>query len=217
MSPCRSGSGPACRRSSTSRPSARSGCTRSSGTGIASPPTSPTARLGDPHPERPRLDGALSRRSPRRGRRLRVRSAVIDGEAVILDDRGRSSRSPSCRPTSTAMGPIARCSTPSTCCSSTARICGRSRLRSAGSRWARIIPKRSAILMSEEFSGAGADLFKHRLRERARGHRVEAPRQAIPLRPAHRMAEDEVRPVRHVRHHRLSAGFRRGADATGQY
>ena len=91
--------------------------------------------------------------------RLKVRSAVIDGEAVILDEKGRSSfaelqadldRHGSQRAVLYAFdllfldGEDLR-----------KQPLEERRLALAG-----IIPKRSAILLSEEFTGAGADLFK---------------------------------------------------------
>ena len=90
---------------------------------------------------------------------LKVRSAVIDGEAVILDDRGRSSFAElqadldlhgSDRAVLYAFdllfldGEDLR-----------KKPLEERRLALGG-----MIPKRSAILMSEEFGGAGADLFK---------------------------------------------------------
>ena len=90
---------------------------------------------------------------------LKVRSAVVDGEAVILDDQGRSSfaelqadldRHGADRAVLYAFdllfldGEDLR-----------KKPLEERRLALGG-----IIPKRSAILMSEEFSGPGADLFK---------------------------------------------------------
>lgn len=90
---------------------------------------------------------------------LKVRSAVVDGEAVILDDRGRSSfaelqadldRHGSDRAVLYAFdllfldGEDLR-----------KKPLEERRLALGG-----IIPKRSTILMSEEFSGPGADLFR---------------------------------------------------------
>ncbi|MCX8255320.1 DNA polymerase LigD, ligase domain protein [Beijerinckiaceae bacterium RH AL1] len=91
--------------------------------------------------------------------RLKVRSAVIDGEAVILDDRGRSSfaelqtdldRHGSGRAVLYAFDLLFLDGEPLW-----KKPLEERRLALGG-----IIPKRSAILLSEDFAGSGADLFK---------------------------------------------------------
>ena len=91
--------------------------------------------------------------------RLKVRSAVIDGEAVILDEQGRSSfaelqadldRHGSERAVLYAFDLLFLDGEP----------LWKKPLEERRLALGSIIPKRSAILLSEEFSGAGADLFR---------------------------------------------------------
>ena len=90
---------------------------------------------------------------------LKVRSAVIDGEAVILDDHGRSSfaelqadldRHGSRRAVLYAFDLLFL----------NGEDLRQKPLEERRLALGSLIPTRSAILMSEEFSGAGADLFK---------------------------------------------------------
>ena len=96
---------------------------------------------------------------------LRVRSAVINGEAVILDERGRSSfaelqadldRHGSDRAVLYAFDLLFLDGEPLW-----KKPFEKRRLALGG-----IIPPRSAILLSEAFSGAGADLLSPVLRAR---------------------------------------------------
>ena len=91
--------------------------------------------------------------------RLKVRSAVLDGEAVILDDRGRSSfaelqadldRHGSDRALLYAFDLLFL----------DGEDLRKKPLEERRFALGGIIPQRSPILMSEEFSSAGADLFK---------------------------------------------------------
>ena len=89
---------------------------------------------------------------------LKLRSAVIDGEAVVLDEQGRSSfaalqtdleRHTAARAVMYAFDLL--------------HLDGEDlRAKPLGERratLATLIPKRSALLMSDEYAGAGADLF----------------------------------------------------------
>ena len=90
---------------------------------------------------------------------LKIRSAAVDGEAVILDDRGRSSfaelqadldRHGSDRAVLYAFDLLYL----------DGEDLRKKPLEERRLALGSVIPKRSAILMSEEFAGAGADLFK---------------------------------------------------------
>ena len=212
---CRSGSGLACRRSSTIRLSDAQWVHEIKWDGyrvsayVAGGKA--TIRTRDGHDWTARFP-AITRAAAA----LRVRSAVVDGEAVILDERGRSSfaelqadldRHGSDRAVLYAFDLLFL----------DGEAMWKKPLEERRLALGAIVPKSIGDPAQRGPQRAWRRTLPHGVRARARGHRVEAARQAVSLRPTHRVAEDEVRPVRHVRHHWLSARLGRGAHAARQH
>ena len=148
--------------------------------------------------------------------RLPVRSAVIDGEAVILDEKGRSSFA-ELQADLTKHGSQRAVLYAFDLLFLDGEVLWKKPLEERRDALAGMMPSKFPILFSEVLRRRRRRSVQDRLRERARGHRLEAARPRLPFRPLPRLAEDKVRAHRQLRRNRLSAGYRSRPDADRQH